>query len=73
MFVALGCPARKNTSKAVKLRVSVTVRLTCVHIISSSVWVGEWPPFGKWLLTLFTVCSLCALAVCDFSYFPFWF
>ena len=27
--------------------VSVTFYLTCVHIIFSSVWVAEWPPFGK--------------------------
>ena len=29
------------------LRVSVTVHLTCIHIIFSSVSVTEWPPFGK--------------------------
>ena len=27
--------------------VSVTVRLTCVHISFGSVSVAEWPPFGK--------------------------
>ena len=32
--------------------------LTCVSIICS-VLVAEWPPFGKELLTLFTICSLC--------------
>ena len=26
---------------------SVTFHLTCVHIIFSSVWVAEWPSFGK--------------------------
>ena len=31
--------------------VSVTFHLTYVHIIFSSVWVAEWPPFGKQLLT----------------------
>ena len=30
-----------------RFRVSVTFQLTCIHIISSSVWVAEWPPFGK--------------------------
>ena len=45
----------------------------CVHIIFSSVSVAEWPPFGKWLLTRLTICSLCVLAVCNISYFPFWF
>ena len=29
------------------VRVSVAFHLTCVHIIFSSVWVVEWPPFGK--------------------------
>ena len=29
------------------VRVSVTVHLTCIHIIFSSFWVAEWPPFGK--------------------------
>ena len=29
------------------VRVSVTFHLTCVHIIFSSVWVAECPPFGK--------------------------
>ena len=33
----------------------------CVHIILSSVWVAEWPPFGKELLTRLTICSLCIL------------
>ena len=27
--------------------VLVTFNLTCVHIIFSSDWVAEWPPFGK--------------------------
>ena len=30
-----------------RFRVSVTFHLTCIHIISSSVWIAEWPPFGK--------------------------
>ena len=50
----------------------MTFHLTCVHIIFGSVWVAEWPPFGKQLLTRLTICSLCVLAVCDLSYFPFW-
>ena len=45
------------------VRVSVTFQLTCVHIISSSVWVTEWPPFGKLLLTRLTINSLCILAI----------
>ena len=55
------------------VKVSVTFHLTCVHIIFSSVWVAEWPPPGKKLLTRLTICSLCILTICNFSYFPFWF
>ena len=29
----------------------------------SSVYVAEWPPFGKELLTRLTICSLCILTV----------
>ena len=29
------------------VRGSVTFHLMCVHIMLSSVWVAEWPPFGK--------------------------
>ena len=38
-----------------------------------SVLVAEWPPFGKEMLTRLTICSLCILTICNFSYFPFWF
>ena len=38
-----------------------------------SVKVAEWPPSGKELLTLLTICSLCIFSVCNFYYFPFWF
>ena len=39
----------------------------------SSVFVAEWPYFGKELLPRLTICSLCILTLCNFSYFPFWF
>ena len=39
-----------------------------VHIIFSSVWVAEWPPFGKELLTQFTICSLCIVTICNISF-----
>ena len=39
----------------------------------SSVWVAEWPPFGKKLLTRLSICSPCILTVCNFSYLPFLF
>ena len=55
------------------VRVSVTFHLTYVHIIFSSVWVAEWPPFRKLLLTRLTICPLCILTICNFSYYPFWF
>ena len=29
-----------------------------MSVIFSSVWVAEWPPFGKELLTQLTICSL---------------
>ena len=44
-----------------------------VHISFSSVRVTEWPLFGKELPTRLTICSLCILIICNFSYFPFWF
>ena len=53
--------------------VSVAFHLMFVHIIFSSVSVADWPPFGKELLTWLTICSLCILTICNFSYFPFWF
>ena len=34
-------------------------------------WVAEWSSFGKELLTRLTMCSLCILTICNFSYFPF--
>ena len=33
--------------------------LICVHIMLSSVWVVEWPSFGKELLIRLTIFSLC--------------
>ena len=53
--------------------VLVTFHLMCDYIIFSLVWVAEWPPFGKELLTWVTTCALCILTLCNFSYFPFLF
>ena len=39
----------------------------------SSVWVSECPSFVKELLTRLTICSLCILTICNFSYLPFCF
>ena len=38
-------------------RFSVTFHLMCVLSIFSSVWVDEWPHFGKELLIRLTKCS----------------
>ena len=51
----------------------MTFHLMFVHIILSSVLVAEWPTFEKELNPRLTICSLCILAICNFSYFPFWF
>ena len=41
-------------------------------LILGSVKIAEKPPFGKELHTWLTVCSLCIVYICNFSYFPFW-
>ena len=51
------------------VRVLVTLHIMCAHIVFSSVWVAEWPSFEKELLTWLTICSLCILTICNFSYF----
>ena len=38
----------------------------------SSVLVAEWSRFGNKLLSRLTICSLCILTICNFSYFSFW-
>ena len=38
------------------VRVSATFHLMFVHIFGS-VWVAEWPPFGKEMLTRLVICS----------------
>ena len=38
-----------------------------VPIMFNSVWVAEWPPFGKELSYRLTIYSLCILTVCNFS------
>ena len=54
------------------VRVSEMVHLMYVHhIIFTWVWVAEWPPFGKELLTRLSICCLCILTICIFSFFPF--
>ena len=48
----------------------MTFHLIFVHIVFSSVWVAEWSPFGKELLTRLTICSLRSFTIHNFSYFP---
>ena len=48
----------------------MTFHLMFVNIMLSSVWVAEWPPFGKELLTWLTKCYLCILNKIFFYLFP---
>ena len=41
-----------------------------VHYTFSSVWVAEWPPFGKKLPARLTICSHCILSICNIYFFP---
>ena len=52
----------------VLVSISVKFHLIFVQIIFSSVKVAEWPSFGKELLTLLTICSLCILIIFNVSY-----
>ena len=36
-----------------------------VHYTFSSVWVAEWPPFGKWLPARLAIFSHCILFICN--------
>ena len=44
-----------------------------VVFLRIQVLVAKWSTFGKELLARLTICSLCILTFCDFSYFLFWF
>ena len=50
------------------VRVTVTFHFMFIHSMISLVWMAEWSPFEKELLTRFTICS-----ICNFGYFPFLF
>ena len=52
------------------VRDSVMFHLMFVHYTFSSVWVAEWPPFGKFLPTLLAICSHCLLSISIFYLFP---
>ena len=40
-----------------------------VHYTFSSVWVAEWPPFGKQLPARLAICSHCILSICNIYLF----
>ena len=54
------------------VRVSVMFYVIVMFVLYtfSSVWVAEWPPFGKQLPARL---AICILSICKFIYFPFWF
>ena len=52
------------------VRVSVMFHFMFVHYTFSSVWVAEWPPFGKKLPTRLAICSHCILSICNIYLFP---
>ena len=45
------------------VRVSVMFHFMFVHYTFSSVWVAEWPPFGKQLPARSAICSHCILYI----------
>ena len=47
------------------VRVSMMFHFMFVHYTFSSVWVAEWPPFGKQLPARLTICSRCILSICN--------
>ena len=47
------------------VKVSVMFHFLFVHYTFSSVWVAEWPPFGKKLPALLAICSHCVLSICN--------
>ena len=47
------------------VRVSVMFHFMFVHYTFSSVWVAEWPPFGKYLSARLAICFHCILSICN--------
>ena len=52
------------------VRVSVMFHFMFVHYTFSSVWVAEWPPFGKLLPAQLEIFSHCILSICNIYLFP---
>ena len=47
------------------VRVSVMFHFMFVHYTFSSVWIVEWPPFGKKQPAGLAICSHCILSICN--------
>ena len=56
------------------VRVSVMFNFMFAHYTFSSVWVAEWPPFGKYLPARLAICSHCILStkINAMFYLQFW-
>ena len=52
------------------VRVLVMFHLMFVHYTLNSVWVTEWPTFGKKLPARLAICSHCLLSICYIYLFP---
>ena len=52
------------------VRVSVMFHFMFVHYTFSSVWVAEWPPFGKKLPARYAICSHKILSNFNIYLFP---
>ena len=52
------------------VRFSVMFHFMFVHYNLSSVWVAEWPPFGKLLPARLVICSHCILSICNIYLLP---
>ena len=52
------------------VRVSVMFHCMFVHYTFSSVWVAEWPPFGKKITVRLAICNNCILSICNIYLFP---
>ena len=52
------------------VRFSVMFLFMFVQYTFSSVWVTEWPLFGKQLPARLTICSHCIFSICNIYLFP---
>ena len=63
-------PVNNSGVRCFGVRVSVMFHFMFVHYTFSSVWVAEWPPFGKYLPARLAICSHCILSICNIYLFP---